>query len=108
MSLKNFFLKNSFTYKIYIYYNLYIRNKAYKNRKSYSQWGEDLFIQEFFKGRAKGFYVDIGSFHPIMYSNTFLLFKNELMFCIFQYKYIFLLLLRYDLPDQHPFEIIPN
>ena len=76
MSLKNFFLKNSFTYKIYIYYNLYIRNKAYKNRKSYSQWGEDLFIQEFFKDKAKGFYVDIGSFHPIMYSNTFLLYKN--------------------------------
>ena len=76
MSLKNLLLKNFFTYKIYIYYNLYIRNKAYKKREYYSQWGEDLFIQKYFKDKIKGFYLDIGCFHPIMYSNTFLLFNK--------------------------------
>ena len=45
MSLKNLLIKNSFTYKIYIYYNLYIRHKAHKIRRQYSQWGEDLVIE---------------------------------------------------------------
>ena len=75
MSLKKLFLKNSITYILYVYYNLYVRNKAYKKRKSYSQWGEDRFIQYFFKNKLKGFYVDIGSFHPIMYNNTCCLFN---------------------------------
>ena len=75
MSLKKLFLKSSITYKIYVYYNLYVRHKAYKKRKFYSQWGEDQFIQDFFKNKSKGFYVDIGSFHPIMYNNTCCLFN---------------------------------
>lgn len=42
----------------------------------YSQEGEDLFIWGFFKTRRFGFYVDIGAYHPIKYSNTYLLYKN--------------------------------
>ena len=55
MSLKNLLIKNSLTYKIYIYYNLYIRHKAHKKRRQYSQWGEDLVIENFFKNKEKGF-----------------------------------------------------
>ena len=76
MSLKKLLLKTSLTRKIYLYYNLYIRNKAYKKRNSYSQWGEDLIIKDFFKDKKKGFYIDIGCFHPIMFSNTCLLFHK--------------------------------
>ena len=76
MSLREIFIKNSITYKIYIYYNLYIRNKAYRKRKFYSQWGEDIFLQKHFENKNIGFYVDIGCFHPIMYSNTCLLFHK--------------------------------
>ena len=47
MSLKNLLIKNFLTYKIYIYYNLYIRNKAYKKSRHDSQWGEDLVIEHF-------------------------------------------------------------
>ena len=75
MSLRKYLSKNFITYKIYIYYNLFIRNKAYKKRKYYSQWGEDIFIQKYFNNKKKGFYVDIGCFHPVMYSNTCLLFN---------------------------------
>ena len=50
MSLKNLLIKNSFTYKIYIYYNLYIRHKAHKIRRQYSQWGEDLVIENWVMG----------------------------------------------------------
>jgi|TARA_B110000003_G_C16489059_1_gene472696 hypothetical protein len=76
MSLKNIFLKNFLTYKIYIYYNLYIRNKVLIKRKSYSQWGEDMYIKKYFSDLKIGFYVDIGCFHPIMYSNTCLLYNQ--------------------------------
>ena len=76
MSLKKLAFKNFITYKIYLYYNLFIKHKAYKKRNSYSQWGEDRIIKNFFKDKSKGFYVDIGCFHPIMYSNTCLLFNN--------------------------------
>ena len=76
MSLKKIFLKTKFTYKIYLYYNLYIRHKCYLDRKQYSQWGEDLFIDNFFKNKNNGIYLDIGCFHPYMYSNTCLLHKR--------------------------------
>jgi len=76
MSLKNLIGKNFIIYKIYLYYNLFLKHKAYKKRDYYSQWGEDLFINEYFKNIQKGFYVDIGSYHPVMYSNTCLLFNK--------------------------------
>jgi FkbM family methyltransferase len=38
--------------------------------------GEDLIIEEFFKNKSKGFYVDVGCYHPIDGSNTHLLFKK--------------------------------
>ena len=53
MSLKNIFIKNRLTYKLYLYYNLYIRHKAHIKRNVYSQWGEDQFIYEFFKNKKK-------------------------------------------------------
>ena len=76
MSLKKLFLKTKFSYKVYLYYNLYIRHKGYRNRAQYSQWGEDLFISEYFKKKTKGIYLDIGCFNPFMYSNTCLLYKK--------------------------------
>ena len=53
-----------------------MRHKAHKKRNTYSQWGEDCYIKEFFKDKKVGFYVDIGSFHPIFYSNTCALYNN--------------------------------
>ena len=76
MSLKKLFFKSDFSYKLYLYYNLYIRHKCFINRSQYSQWGEDLSILKFFKDKKVGIYLDVGCFHPLMYSNTCLLFKN--------------------------------
>ena len=76
MSLKNIFLKTKITYKIYLYYNLYIRHKSYLKRKQYSQWGEDQFINQFFKDKIDGIYLDIGCLHPVMYNNTCLLHRK--------------------------------
>ncbi len=64
----------SFFFKIYTYYHLYIKEKFYIKRTTYSQSGEDIFIKKFFNNKKKGMYVDIGAFHPIRHSNTQLLY----------------------------------
>lgn len=38
---------------------------------SYSRTGEDLLLDEFFQFKSSGFYIDIGAYHPVNYSNTF-------------------------------------
>ena len=68
-------LKYKKFYKIYLYYNLYIRNFKYIFQKSYSQFNDDIFIKKFFQNKI-GTYVDIGCHHPFRLSNTFLLYKN--------------------------------
>lgn len=43
----------------------------------YSQFGEDVFLRSFFRGKkSAGFYVDVGANHPMRCSNTYLLYKN--------------------------------
>ncbi len=37
---------------------------------SYSQLGEDRILRELFPRKHKGFYVDLGAYHPTHYSNT--------------------------------------
>ena len=76
MTLKQLFFKTHLTYKLYLYYNLYIRHNCFVDRSRYSQWGEDLSIIEFFREKKNGVYFAVGCFHPLMYSNTCLLFKN--------------------------------
>lgn len=68
-------LKYKIFYKIYLYYNLYIRNFKYIYQKSYSQFNDDIFIKNFFS-KKNGNYVDIGCHHPFRLSNTFLLYKK--------------------------------
>ena len=72
----NIIFKNNIFYKLYLYYNLYIRHKALKTRATYSQHKEDLFNNHYFKDRNDGFYLDVGCYHPIKYSNTALLYNR--------------------------------
>tara|TARA_Y100000768_G_scaffold26332_1_gene17754 strand:- start:7635 stop:8303 length:669 start_codon:yes stop_codon:yes gene_type:complete len=69
--------RGSIFYKLYLYFDIFIRYSLFrKNRKSFSQYGEDLFINDFFKNQAIGKYVDLGAFHPMRLSNTYLLYKK--------------------------------
>ena len=54
----------------------YILGPKYK--KSYSQCGEDLIIDRLLKHLdiQKPFYIDIGANDPVIYSNTYLFYKN--------------------------------
>lgn len=43
---------------------------------TYSQFGEDMILENYFRGRKNGFYIDIGANRPIQGSNTFKLYLN--------------------------------
>lgn len=59
-----------------IIHNLYIKNKCFIKRDSYSQDGEDKVLREIFKNNNSGVYVDVGCYHPIEISNTALLYNK--------------------------------
>jgi FkbM family methyltransferase len=62
----------------YLRFNFYKwkKRKFLKNSKYFSQEGEDLFLIDFFKNKNKGFYIDVGAFHPYRINNTFALYKK--------------------------------
>ncbi len=43
-------------------------------RTSFSQMGEDRVLDVIFQDQKNGFYVDVGAFHPKLYSNTYLFY----------------------------------
>jgi len=57
------------------YLNLYRRKIKYK-KISYSLNAVDLIVDYIFKNKNDGFYLDVGSQHPISNNNTYLLFKR--------------------------------
>ena len=70
---KEFILGNFITY--FLYKKLKILRNSSKS-EHLGEYGEDIFIRRFFKNEKKGFYVDIGSYHPIKGSLTYYLFKK--------------------------------
>jgi len=76
MGIRNNLTRDKWIYKIYLYKQLIFDYKFYFKRKTYSQFGEDLFIENFFSNKHNGIYVDIGCYHPIKYSNTAKLFNK--------------------------------
>ena len=61
---------------IKILQNIYIKNRYFISKKSYSMNEEDVFVSNFFKLKNKGFYVDVGAYHPLEINNTCLLYKK--------------------------------
>lgn len=45
-------------------------------RRSYAQQGEDVVIEGALKYVKKGTYVDVGAYHPTLYSNTYTFYKK--------------------------------
>ena len=71
---KKFLIKSKLLFKLYLIYFSF-KYKFFIDKKSYSQFSEDLIISDFF-GDYIGQYVDIGCYHPVKYSNTALLHKK--------------------------------
>jgi len=63
--------------KLHILHNIYIKNNFYFNKKSYSMEGEDLEIIKIVKHINNGFFIDVGCYHPLHLSNTYLLYKKN-------------------------------
>jgi FkbM family methyltransferase len=61
-------------------YDFLDRGRDYKElvkaarRPSFSQFGEDLFLRDYFGGR-QGLYIEVGGNHPFSLSNTYLLYR---------------------------------
>ncbi len=62
--------------KIKIIHNLYIKNRCFIKRKTYSQDGEDKILNKIFENTPSGIYIDVGCYHPIEISNTALLYDK--------------------------------
>ena len=64
--------KNNIIRTLYFFFH-YIKIHYFK---SYSQGGVDLLVNRFFKNQDVGIYLDVGAYHPIKWSNTYLLHKK--------------------------------
>ena len=63
--------------KLHIIHNIYIKNRFFIKKKSYSMEKEDLEITKRLNKIKNGFYVDVGGYHPIHRNNTYLLYKKN-------------------------------
>lgn len=72
--------KISFLQK-YLYFLVHIKGLLTSgfSKKYYSQCGEDIILKTLFANQQNGFYVDVGAYHPMHYSNTYLLYKKGWM-----------------------------
>tara|TARA_B110001450_G_scaffold152777_1_gene142551 strand:- start:40 stop:747 length:708 start_codon:yes stop_codon:yes gene_type:complete len=57
-------------------YYLFYRPKIFFPKKKYSIFGEDQFVNNYFKNKSTGFYIDVGCYHPLDGNNTHLLHKR--------------------------------
>ena len=60
---------NKILRKAHILQNIYIKNRFWIKKKSYSMDNEDLKIVDYFKDKEMGFYIDVGCFHPVSYTH---------------------------------------
>ena len=74
--IRGYYFYKHFTF-LYKLYALYIKHNSFIPKKSQSIFGEDVFADKYFKKLNKGFYVDVGAYHPFFWSNTYLLFKRK-------------------------------
>lgn len=72
--MKKILIKSKF---FYFFYKILKILKNSKKKTHLGEFGEDVFVRRFFKKSLKGFYVDVGAYHPIKGSLTYDLYKNN-------------------------------
>ena len=63
----------------WIFRKLFLVRKLFLTRNSfrhYGQMGEDIVLKKFFPKKFRGFFVDVGCFHPVKYNNTYYFYKK--------------------------------
>lgn len=53
-----------------------LRELVYCREFQFSQFGEDIFLNQYFSAQEKGFYVEIGGHHSMSLSNTYLFYRK--------------------------------
>jgi len=62
-------------FKIIYFLAQYLKN-TFNQRKPNSLWGVDLILNDIYKNKKKGFYIDVGCHHPIINNHTHLFYKK--------------------------------
>lgn len=78
--IKQFFIRYFPSTGIFLRYILAFRDHFLPEKKSYSQAGEDAFIEEQLEGKdlSGGIYMDVGANHPSRISNTYKFYRKGL------------------------------
>ncbi|MDC3165782.1 FkbM family methyltransferase [Candidatus Pelagibacter sp.] len=66
--------------KISLFYYLYKLLKIFRNKKPsthFGEFGEDIFIERILRNFGRGFYVDVGCYHPFKGSLTYKLYNKN-------------------------------
>jgi FkbM family methyltransferase len=66
--------QSSIVRPLYLAYDLFIKRYG---REYFSQFGEDIVLDNIFGHKKGGFYVDVGCYHPKHWSNTYLMHKRQ-------------------------------
>jgi FkbM family methyltransferase len=66
--------QSSIVRPLYLAYDLFIQRYG---REYFSQFGEDIILDNIFGHKKDGFYVDVGCYHPKHWSNTYLMHKRQ-------------------------------
>lgn len=65
--------RNQIFRTLFLFRKLFLLKKSFRH---YSQFAEDISIALHFPKKAKGFFVDVGCFHPVKYNNTYRLYQK--------------------------------
>jgi len=72
-NLPSWIEQNPIFRKLFLLRKLFLTKTTFAH---YSQFAEDISINRFFPKSYKGFFVDVGCFHPKKYNNTWMLYKR--------------------------------
>jgi FkbM family methyltransferase len=78
LKAKYLYKKKINIFKLIYFFAQYLKT-IIKPIRPNSRWGVDLILNDIFKNKKKGFYIDIGCHHPIINSHTYLLYKKGWM-----------------------------
>ena len=65
--------RNPIFRRLFLLRKLYLTNATFNH---HAQFAEDVAVRHFFPKHYRGFFVDVGCFHPKKYNNTWLLYKK--------------------------------
>lgn len=73
VALPGWLERNTLFRKAFLFRKLFLTRLS---RRHYAQFGEDIAVARLFPQDHRGFFVDVGCFHPIQHSNTWALYRR--------------------------------